>query len=120
MINLETVFLSAQNFASFWRKRTLFSWLAHSPSKPAPLRDVIQRRFLPAFAHVPFGFCSKDLFPGLEVPSNDYGEFSVALEEQLDKHGLQKVRAWEKLRSVKRLPLGAKACSFHPESLNVP
>lgn len=33
----------------------------------------------------------KDLFPGLEVPSNDYGEFSVALEEQLDKHGLQKV-----------------------------
>ncbi|CAM9650272.1 unnamed protein product, partial [Laminaria digitata] len=32
-----------------------------------------------------------DLFPGLEVPSNDYGEFSVALEEQLDKHGLQKV-----------------------------
>lgn len=33
----------------------------------------------------------QDLFPGLEVPSNDYGEFSVALEEQLDKHGLQKV-----------------------------
>ena len=34
----------------------------------------------------------QDLFPGLEVPSNDYGEFSVALEEQLDKHGLQKVK----------------------------
>lgn len=33
----------------------------------------------------------QDLFPGLEVPSNDYGEFSVALDEQLDKHGLQKV-----------------------------
>ncbi|CAM9108244.1 unnamed protein product [Hapterophycus canaliculatus] len=41
---------------------------------------------LPLFAAI-----VKDLFPGLEVPSNDYGEFSVALEEQLDKHGLQKV-----------------------------
>ncbi|CAN0263791.1 unnamed protein product, partial [Ectocarpus sp. 12 AP-2014] len=41
---------------------------------------------LPLFAAI-----VKDLFPGLEVPSNDYGEFSIALEEQLDKHGLQKV-----------------------------
>ncbi|CAM9163466.1 unnamed protein product, partial [Choristocarpus tenellus] len=41
---------------------------------------------LPLFAAI-----VKDLFPGLEVPSNDYGEFSVALDEQLDKHGLQKV-----------------------------
>lgn len=34
---------------------------------------------------------TQDLFPGLEVPSNDYGEFSEALDEQLEKHGLQKV-----------------------------
>ncbi|CAM9277540.1 unnamed protein product [Ascophyllum nodosum] len=41
---------------------------------------------LPLFAAI-----VKDLFPGLEVPSNDYGEFSVELGDQLDKHGLQKV-----------------------------
>ena len=38
----------------------------------------------------------QDLFPGLEVPSNDYGEFSVELGDQLDKHGLQKVNEMPK------------------------
>jgi dynein heavy chain len=41
---------------------------------------------LPLFAAI-----VQDLFPGVEIPSNDYGELQVALEEEIDKAGLQKV-----------------------------
>jgi dynein heavy chain, axonemal len=41
---------------------------------------------LPLFAAI-----VQDLFPGTELPPNDYGELSVALDMQLEQHGLQKV-----------------------------
>lgn len=54
------------------------------------LRDSNVPKFLaddlPLFAAI-----VQDLFPGVEVPSNDYGELLVALEEEIDKAGLQKV-----------------------------
>ncbi|RYH31858.1 hypothetical protein EON65_01740 [archaeon] len=54
------------------------------------LRDSNVPKFLaddlPLFAAI-----VQDLFPGVEIPSNDYGELQVALEEELDKAGLQKV-----------------------------
>ena len=54
------------------------------------LRDSNVPKFLaddlPLFAAI-----VQDLFPGVVVPSNDYGELQVALEEELDKAGLQKV-----------------------------
>jgi hypothetical protein len=37
---------------------------------------------LPLFAAI-----VQDLFPGVEIPSNDYGELQVALEEEIDKTG---------------------------------
>ncbi|CAM9165960.1 unnamed protein product, partial [Chrysoparadoxa australica] len=46
---------------------------------------------LPLFAAI-----VKDLFPGLEVPPNDYGEFSVALTEVLQEKGLQEVPGFTK------------------------
>eukprot|EP01038_Epipyxis_sp_PR26KG_P006339 gene6339-8727_t len=54
------------------------------------LRDSNVPKFLaddlPLFAAI-----VQDLFPGVEIPSNDYGELQVALEEELTKAGLQKV-----------------------------
>ena len=54
------------------------------------LRDSNIPKFLaddlPLFAAI-----IQDLFPGVEIPSNDYGELQVALEEEMDKAGLQKV-----------------------------
>ena len=54
------------------------------------LRDSNVPKFLaddlPLFAAI-----VQDLFPGVEIPSNDYGELQVALEEELVKAGLQKV-----------------------------
>lgn len=38
-----------------------------------------------------FAAIVQDLFPGVEIPSNDYGELQVALEEEILKAGLQKV-----------------------------
>ncbi|CAM9594527.1 unnamed protein product [Heterosigma akashiwo] len=54
------------------------------------LRDSNQPKFLsddiPLFQAI-----VQDLFPGTVIPSNDYGELAVALEEELDKAHLQKV-----------------------------
>lgn len=54
------------------------------------LRDSNVPKFLaddlPLFAAI-----VQDLFPGVEIPSNDYGELQVALEEELAAAGLQKV-----------------------------
>ena len=54
------------------------------------LRDSNVPKFLaddlPLFAAI-----VQDLFPGVEIPSNDYGELQVALEEEIVKAGLQKV-----------------------------
>jgi dynein heavy chain len=54
------------------------------------LRDSNVPKFLaddlPLFAAI-----VQDLFPGVEVPDNDYGELQVALEEEIVKAGLQKV-----------------------------
>jgi dynein heavy chain, axonemal len=54
------------------------------------LRDSNVPKFLaddlPLFAAI-----VQDLFPGVVIPENDYGELLVALEEELDKAGLQKV-----------------------------
>eukprot|EP00599_Poterioochromonas_sp_BG-1_P017876 CAMPEP_0173166600 /NCGR_PEP_ID=MMETSP1105-20130129/22117_1 /TAXON_ID=2985 /ORGANISM="Ochromonas sp., Strain BG-1" /LENGTH=3828 /DNA_ID=CAMNT_0014087887 /DNA_START=639 /DNA_END=12125 /DNA_ORIENTATION=- len=54
------------------------------------LRDSNVPKFLaddlPLFAAI-----VQDLFPGVEIPSNDYGELQVALEEEITKAGLQKV-----------------------------
>ena len=54
------------------------------------LRDSNVPKFLaddlPLFAAI-----VQDLFPGVVIPSNDYGELQVALEEELLKAGLQKV-----------------------------
>ena len=54
------------------------------------LRDSNVPKFLaddlPLFAAI-----VQDLFPGVEIPPNDYGELLVALEEEIDKAGLQKV-----------------------------
>lgn len=54
------------------------------------LRDSNVPKFLaddlPLFAAI-----VQDLFPGVEIPSNDYGELLVALEEEILKAGLQKV-----------------------------
>jgi dynein heavy chain len=52
------------------------------------LRDSNVPKFLaddlPLFAAI-----VQDLFPGVEIPSNDYGELQVALEEEILKAGLQ-------------------------------
>ena len=52
------------------------------------LRDSNIPKFLaddlPLFAAI-----IQDLFPGVEIPSNDYGELQVALEEEILKAGLQ-------------------------------
>ena len=54
------------------------------------LRDSNVPKFLaddlPLFAAI-----VQDLFPGVEIPSNDYGELQLALEEEIDKAGLQRV-----------------------------
>eukprot|EP01041_Mallomonas_annulata_P001585 gene1585-3062_t len=54
------------------------------------LRDSNVPKFLaddlPLFAAI-----VQDLFPGVDIPSNDYGELQVALEEELTRAGLQKV-----------------------------
>ena len=54
------------------------------------LRDSNVPKFLaddlPLFAAI-----VQDLFPGTEIPENDYGELKVALEEEIVKAGLQKV-----------------------------
>lgn len=54
------------------------------------LRDSNVPKFLaedlPLFAAI-----VQDLFPGVSIPSNDYGELQVALEEELLRAGLQKV-----------------------------
>ena len=54
------------------------------------LRDSNVPKFLaddlPLFAAI-----VQDLFPGVEIPSNDYGELQVALEEEIQNAGLQKV-----------------------------
>jgi dynein heavy chain len=54
------------------------------------LRDSNVPKFLaddlPLFAAI-----VQDLFPGVEIPNNDYGELQVALEEEIVKAGLQKV-----------------------------
>ena len=54
------------------------------------LRDSNVPKFLaddlPLFAAI-----VQDLFPGVEIPDNDYGELQVALEEEIDRQGLQKV-----------------------------
>ena len=38
----------------------------------------------------------KDLFPGVVVPDNDYGEFQVAMEEEITKAGLQNIPGFHK------------------------
>jgi hypothetical protein len=38
----------------------------------------------------------KDLFPGVVVPDNDYGEFQVAMEDEITKAGLQNVPGFHK------------------------
>ena len=54
------------------------------------LRDANVPKFLaddlPLFAAI-----VQDLFPGVAIPDNDYGELQVALEEELEKAGLKKV-----------------------------
>jgi dynein heavy chain len=54
------------------------------------LRDSNVPKFLaddlPLFAAI-----VQDLFPGVVIPDNDYGELQVALEEEIVKAGLQKV-----------------------------
>ena len=54
------------------------------------LRDSNVPKFLaddlPLFAAI-----VQDLFPGIDIPPNDYGELQVALEEEIDRAGLQKV-----------------------------
>ena len=54
------------------------------------LRDSNVPKFLaddlPLFAAI-----VQDLFPGVEIPTNDYGELQVALEEEIDRAGMQKV-----------------------------
>ena len=54
------------------------------------LRDSNVPKFLaddlPLFAAI-----VQDLFPGVEIPPNDYGELQVALEEEIDRAGLQKI-----------------------------
>jgi dynein heavy chain, axonemal len=54
------------------------------------LRDSNVPKFLaddlPLFAAI-----VQDLFPGVTIPSNDYGELQVALEEELTAAGLQKI-----------------------------
>jgi len=54
------------------------------------LRDSNVPKFLaddlPLFAAI-----VQDLFPGVEIPPNEYGELLVALEEEIVKAGLQKV-----------------------------
>jgi dynein heavy chain len=54
------------------------------------LRDSNVPKFLaddlPLFAAI-----VQDLFPGVEIPSNDYGELMVALQEEIVKAGMQKV-----------------------------
>lgn len=54
------------------------------------LRDSNVPKFLaddlPLFAAI-----VQDLFPGVSIPSNDYGELQVALEEEILKTGLQLV-----------------------------
>ena len=38
----------------------------------------------------------KDLFPGVVVPDNDYGEFQVAMEDEITKAGLQNIPGFHK------------------------
>ena len=38
-----------------------------------------------------FGAIVLDLFPGVSIPDNDYGEFAVSMDEELTKAGLQHV-----------------------------
>jgi dynein heavy chain len=38
-----------------------------------------------------FGAIVLDLFPGVSIPDNDYGEFAVTMHEEIEKAGLQKV-----------------------------
>jgi dynein heavy chain len=38
----------------------------------------------------------KDLFPGVVVPDNDYGEFQIAMEDEITKAGLQNVAGFHK------------------------
>ena len=38
----------------------------------------------------------KDLFPGVVVPDNDYGEFQIAMEDEISKAGLQNVPGFHK------------------------
>jgi len=54
------------------------------------LRDSNVPKFLaddlPLFAAIVL-----DLFPGVSIPDNDYGEFAVAMDEEIEKGGYQKV-----------------------------
>ena len=54
------------------------------------LRDSNVPKFLAADLPL-FAAIVQDLFPGVSIPSNDYGELQVALEEEIDRAGLQKV-----------------------------
>lgn len=59
------------------------------------LRDSNVPKFLaddlPLFAAI-----VQDLFPGVDIPSNDYGELQIALEEETLKAGLQVVPEFQK------------------------
>jgi dynein heavy chain len=57
------------------------------------LCDSNQPKFL-SFDIPLFQAIVQDLFPGVEIPGHDYGEFGVALKEELSKAGLQAVDAW--------------------------
>ena len=59
------------------------------------LRDSNVPKFLaddlPLFAAI-----VNDLFPGVDIPPNDYGEFQVAMEEEIAKAGLQQTPGFHK------------------------
>jgi dynein heavy chain len=57
------------------------------------LRDSNQPKFL-SFDIPLFKAIVQDLFPGVSIPDHDYGEFGVALNQELAKAGLQQVDAW--------------------------
>ena len=54
------------------------------------LRDSNVPKFLAADLPL-FGAIVLDLFPGVSIPDNDYGEFAVAMNEEIEKAGLQHV-----------------------------
>jgi dynein heavy chain len=58
------------------------------------LRDANQPKFLAQDIPL-FRAIILDLFPGAEIPPNDYGEFGTVMHEQLEEQNLQSVDAFE-------------------------